>query len=44
MGILRLELTPFDRRADMVCHWEDSDVVAQEVFSNVRSRYRDRPL
>ncbi|KAK0468045.1 uncharacterized protein EV420DRAFT_1616767 [Desarmillaria tabescens] len=21
-------------RADMVCHWEDSDVVAQEVFSN----------
>ncbi|KDQ64798.1 hypothetical protein JAAARDRAFT_145920 [Jaapia argillacea MUCL 33604] len=21
-------------RADMVCHWEDSDVVAQEVFFN----------
>ncbi|KAH9951786.1 hypothetical protein B0H21DRAFT_684837, partial [Amylocystis lapponica] len=21
-------------RADMVCHWEDSDVVAQEVYSN----------
>ncbi|TFK56082.1 hypothetical protein OE88DRAFT_1731710 [Heliocybe sulcata] len=23
-------------RADMVCHWEDSDTVAQEVFYNVR--------
>ena len=23
-------------RADMVCHWEDSDVVIQEIFSNVR--------
>lgn len=22
-------------RADMVCHWEDSDVVAQEMYSNV---------
>ncbi|KAF5393727.1 hypothetical protein D9757_000175 [Collybiopsis confluens] len=22
-------------RADMVCHWEDSDTVAQEVFVNV---------
>ncbi|KAK7470827.1 hypothetical protein VKT23_002244 [Stygiomarasmius scandens] len=21
-------------RADMVCHWEDSDAVAQEVFAN----------
>ncbi|EDR12937.1 uncharacterized protein LACBIDRAFT_292969 [Laccaria bicolor S238N-H82] len=21
-------------RADMVCHWEDSDVVAQEMYSN----------
>jgi len=21
-------------RADMVCHWEDSDAVAQEIFSN----------
>ena len=23
-------------RADLVCHWEDSDVVAQEMFANVR--------
>lgn len=22
-------------RADMVCHWEDSDVVAQEMWANV---------
>lgn len=21
--------------ADMVCHWEDTDVVAQEMYSNV---------
>lgn len=21
-------------RADMVCHWEDSDAVAQEIYSN----------
>ena len=25
-------------RADLVCHWEDSDIVAQEVFTNVRTR------
>lgn len=25
------------RRADLVCHWEDSDAVAQEVFANVRT-------
>jgi hypothetical protein len=24
------------RSADMVCHWEDSDTVAQEMFVNVR--------
>jgi hypothetical protein len=23
------------RSADMVCHWEDSDTVAHEVFANV---------
>ena len=23
------------RSANLICHWEDSDVVAQEVFSNV---------
>jgi len=23
------------KSADMVCHWEDSDTVAQEMFSNV---------
>lgn len=23
-------------RADIVCHWEDSDVVAQEMYYNVR--------
>lgn len=24
-------------RADIVCHWEDSDVVAQEMYYNVRN-------
>lgn len=23
-------------RADLVCHWEDSDTVVQEVYANVR--------
>ncbi|KAJ2968956.1 hypothetical protein NUW54_g13076 [Trametes sanguinea] len=25
-------------RADLVCHWEDSDTVAQEVYANIRCR------
>ena len=40
------EYTPYglwlslaNSRADLVCHWEDSDVVAQEVFANVRVQY-----
>lgn len=38
---LTLEIIPFSLliflltlRADIVCHWEDSDVIAQEVYFN----------
>ena len=27
-------------RAGMTCHWEDNDVVAQEIYCNVRMDYR----
>lgn len=28
-------------RADLVCHWEDSDTVIQEVYANVRGHISD---
>ena len=35
-GYMVLTAYSAEPRADLVCHWEDSDAVAQEVFANVR--------
>lgn len=36
VSLITADLLQRSFRADMACHWEDGDVVAQEMYYNVR--------